>query len=96
MPAACNVAVRLIVDRESERLAFTAATYWDLEAKLSGEGREFQATLARVGADRVATGKDFDANGHFVGKQARVITGAAADGLDAGAAHEPAVDGHLG
>ena len=76
-----SVAVRLIVDRESERLAFTAATYWDLEAKLSGEGREFQATLARVGADRVATGKDFDANGHFVGKQARVITGAAADGL---------------
>ena len=76
-----SVAVRLIVDREQERLEFTAATYWDLDARLSGEGREFGATLARIGADRVATGKDFDANGRFVGKQTRVVTGDAADAL---------------
>jgi DNA topoisomerase-1 len=62
-----SVAVRLIVDREEERLAFTAATYWDLEARLSGDGREFTATLARVGNDRVATGKDFDSSGKFIG-----------------------------
>src|SRR6187200_3244575 len=55
-----SVAVRLIVDREEERLAFRTATYWDLEARLSGEGREFTATLTRVGAGRVATGKDCD------------------------------------
>src|SRR3954454_20153122 len=30
-----SVAVRLIVEREEERLAFTAASYWDLEARLS-------------------------------------------------------------
>src|SRR6201989_1053639 len=58
-----SVAVRLIVDREEERLAFRAATYWDLEAQLAGDGREFVATLARLGADRVATGKDFDEKG---------------------------------
>src|SRR5437879_9227114 len=58
-----SVATRLIVDREEERLAFTAATYWDLEARLSGEGREFVATLARIGEARVATGKDFDSKG---------------------------------
>ena len=76
-----SVAVRLIVDREEERIAFRSATYWDLEAKLSGEGREFAATLARIGDQRVATGKDFDPQGTFIGRNARVISGDAADGL---------------
>src|SRR6266496_872212 len=69
-----SVAVRLIVDREEERLAFRAATYWDLEARLSGEGREFSATLARVGSERVATGKDFDSKGTLSGRNARVLS----------------------
>ena len=56
-----SVAVRLIVEREEERRAFRSASYWDLEARLKGDGREFAATLARLGNDqRVATGKDFD------------------------------------
>src|SRR4051795_6359641 len=50
-----SVAVRLIVDREEERLKFRAAIYWDLEATIAGEGRAFTATLARLGAERVAT-----------------------------------------
>src|SRR5262245_17911125 len=69
-----SVAVRLIVDREEERLAFKGATYWDLEARLSGEGREFVATLVRVGDDRVATGRDFDAQGGLTGKGVRVLS----------------------
>src|SRR6186713_1202407 len=56
-----SVAVRLIVNREQQRLAFRPAVYWDLEARLSGEGREFVATLTRLGDQRVASGKDFDA-----------------------------------
>src|SRR5260221_10507437 len=68
-----SVAVRLIVDREAERLAFRAATYWDIEAKFSSEGRAFPGTLARVGGARVATGKDFDDKGAFIGKNARVL-----------------------
>ena len=76
-----SVAVRLIVDREQERRDFRAATYWDLEARLSGDGREFGASLARLGEKRVATGKDFDANGRFVGKNTRVLSGADAEGL---------------
>ncbi len=56
-----SVAVRLIVEREEERRAFRAGVYWDLEAKLKGEGREFVATLARINDQRVASGKDFDA-----------------------------------
>jgi DNA topoisomerase-1 len=69
-----SVAVRLIVDREEERLAFRAATYWDLEAKLAGEGREFIATLARIGDERVASGKDFDEKGALTGQNARVLS----------------------
>jgi len=69
-----SVAVRLIVDREEERLAFRPATYWDLEARLSGEGREFTATLARLGTARVATGKDFDSKGVLTGRNALVLS----------------------
>jgi DNA topoisomerase-1 len=69
-----SVAVRLIVDREEERLAFKPATYWDLEARLSSEGREFTAMLARLGNDRVASGKDFDSLGALTGRNARVLS----------------------
>src|SRR5438445_4880568 len=69
-----SVAVRLIVDREEARLAFRGATYWDIEAKLSGDGREFIATLARIGDERVATGKEFDEKGVLTGKNVRVLS----------------------
>jgi DNA topoisomerase-1 len=80
-----SVAVRLIVEREEERMAFRSAKYWDLEAKIKGDTGEFIATLVRVGNDRVATGKDFDAQGQLTGKGARVLdqaqTHALADAL---------------
>lgn len=69
-----SVAVRLIVDREEERQAFRAASYWDLEARLSGEGKPFTATLQRLGDARVATGKDFDELGKLTGKNARILS----------------------
>ena len=55
-----SVAVRLIVEREEARRAFHSAAYWDIAATLSAEGREFEATLTRIGDERVATGRDFD------------------------------------
>jgi DNA topoisomerase I len=69
-----SVAVRLIVDREEERLAFHTAKYSDLEAQFSAEGRAFPGTLARVGDVRVASGKDFDANGVLIGKNVRLLS----------------------
>jgi DNA topoisomerase-1 len=42
-----SVAVRLIVDREEERLAFRTARYSDLEARFSAEGRTFGGALTR-------------------------------------------------
>jgi DNA topoisomerase-1 len=55
-----SVAVRLIVEREEERRAFRTGEYWDLEATLRGDGRQFAATLVRLGDRRIASGKDFD------------------------------------
>src|ERR1041385_8431733 len=77
-----SVAVRLIVEREEERRAFRTAVYWDLEAKLKGEGREFVAALARINEQRVATGKDFDAkSGELKNNNARLLEKAAAGPL---------------
>src|SRR5215208_5015142 len=56
-----SVAVRLLVEREEARRAFHKASFWDLEARIAAEGREFTATLVRLGDRRIASGKDFDA-----------------------------------
>src|SRR6267143_35071 len=71
-----SVAVRLIVDREEERLAFHTARYSDLDAHFSADGRTFGGTLTRVGDVRIASGKDFDSNGVLTGKNARLLSDA--------------------
>ncbi|MDP3719194.1 MAG: type I DNA topoisomerase [Acidobacteriota bacterium] len=68
-----SVAVRVIVEREEERLAFRTASYWDLEAKLRGGAIEFGATLAKIGGQRVATGKDFDSKGVLESNTVRLL-----------------------
>ena len=55
-------ATRLVVERERERMAFTAATYWDIEAVLATDPT-FSATLVGVDGTKVATGKDFGDDG---------------------------------
>jgi DNA topoisomerase I len=86
-----SVAVRLIVEREEERRAFRTATYWDLEATLKGEGREFVATLARLDDQRIASGKDFDPQtGALKNENVRLLDESAATALvDAVRAHVP-------
>ncbi len=75
-----SVAVRLIVEREEERLQFRQATYWDLEAKLRGaDEREFTATLVKVATKRVATGKDFDARGQLTSDAVTLLDEASAN-----------------
>ena len=56
-----SVAVRLVVERELERLAFMTANYWDVKATLSKDGTaKFEASLTHVGGRRIASGRDFD------------------------------------
>ena len=79
-----SVAVRLLVEREEERRAFRSAEYWDLEATLKGDGREFPATLARINDQRIASGKDFDAKtGALRSENVRLLDEAASQALTA-------------
>ena len=59
-------AVRLVVERERERIAFVAAGYWDIELTTE-TSPSFTATLVAVDGRRVATGKDFDSTGNLAG-----------------------------
>ncbi|MET0460570.1 MAG: type I DNA topoisomerase, partial [Ilumatobacteraceae bacterium] len=54
--------IRLIVERERERIAFVSAGYWDIELTTATEP-SFTAELVAVDATRVATGKDFNSSG---------------------------------
>ena len=54
--------IRLIVERERERIAFVSAGYWDVDL-LTGTTPAFSATLVSLDGTRVATGKDFGSDG---------------------------------
>ncbi len=56
-----SVAVRLVVERERKRIAFTAAGYWDIVATFAPGG--FDAKLASVDGIKLAIGKDFEEDG---------------------------------
>lgn len=69
-----SVAVRLVVERERERMNFVSGEYWDLTATLAkilkgaqapppGIPGTFDASIHSVNGKRVATGKDFDDRG---------------------------------
>jgi DNA topoisomerase-1 len=64
-----SVAIRMVVDRERERIAFRSASYWDLDATLdAGEGRsprQFPSRLVAVDSKRVAQGRDFAPTGEL-------------------------------
>ncbi len=80
-----SVAVRLIVEREEERLAFRKASYWDIEATLkSAVGGEFPATLIKVAQKRVATGKDFSDKGVLQSTTVTLLDRARAEALTDG------------
>ena len=59
-----SVAVRMIVDRENERMAFRSATYWDLLGQFAcaraPESTGFEAELVSIDGRRIPAAKDFD------------------------------------
>ncbi|MDH3261348.1 MAG: type I DNA topoisomerase [Acidimicrobiia bacterium] len=63
-----SVAVRVIVDRERERMAFRSGSFWDLEGLFRIEdGDGFTATMILLDGKRLATGKDFSDTGELTG-----------------------------
>ncbi|MGA1565659.1 MAG: type I DNA topoisomerase [Ilumatobacteraceae bacterium] len=55
--------IRLIVERERERMAFVTAGYWSIELDAATSPR-FTAKLVAVDGIKVASGKDFGADGN--------------------------------
>jgi DNA topoisomerase-1 len=75
--------VRLIVERERERIAYITADYWDIDLGTATQPA-FDAKLVAVAGARIATGKDFSDRGQVSDKvvaldEARAV--ALADGL---------------
>lgn len=56
-----SVAVRLISEREHERLRFHKTEYWSLASQNNKAGVKFEARAYSLEGKRIASGKDFDA-----------------------------------
>jgi len=67
-----SVANRLIVERERERISFETAGYCSVEAQMSS-GSPFEASLVAINAERIATGRDFDAQGELNRDDRRIL-----------------------
>ena len=87
-----SVALRLLVDRERERMGFCSAEWWDLAGTFGVVGLAtggFEATLATVGGVRIARGDDFDrATGAYKQSKHLLLDGAAAQALAARLAND--------
>jgi len=59
-----SVAIKLVCERERERMAFTSATWFDVTATLHPES-PFEATVDTLNGLALATGKNFDASGRL-------------------------------
>jgi DNA topoisomerase-1 len=77
-----SVALRLVVDRERERMAFVRAGYADIEALL--DPGSFTATLTQVDGQRIARGDSFDDRGRLKKSDVRHLTLAEAEAIAAG------------
>jgi DNA topoisomerase-1 len=55
-----SVAVRLVVDREKERIKFKKSAYFSITAELEKSGIQFESKLLSYQNKRIASGKDFD------------------------------------
>lgn len=73
-------AIRLIVERERERMAFTSASYWSLTAHHPTKP-DFESTLWSLNGRRVAEGRDFGQQGNLANSEVVKLDEAAARGL---------------
>ncbi len=74
-----SIAVRIIVERERDRIRFVPASYWDIQGVFSKKDGDvdistFTANLISLGGQRLAVGKDFQETGNIrPGVEARIL-----------------------
>lgn len=78
-----SVAVRMIVERERERMAFVSAMWWDLIGQFAkSNGQQLIAELVSVNGKRIPAGKDFDpSTGKLKRPDLELLDGSAAQAL---------------
>ncbi len=77
-------AIRILVQRERERMGFRSASYWGVEGAFRSReepGGRFTANLVALDGARLATGKDFDESGRLASNGVAVLDEAGAVGL---------------
>ena len=76
-------AVRLVVERERERIAFVPADYWDLTAAFPTDPN-FTSKLVELDGKRIAQGRNFGQDGRVQGDDIVVVDEARATQLKSG------------
>ena len=82
-----SVAVRIVVERERERMDFVSAAFWGVvgtfapQSSATAEGREFTAALVALDGSRVAAARDFGPDGRPARSAVTVLDEAAAASL---------------
>ena len=67
-------AIRLIVEREEERIKFVKSQYFEISATCSSKSSEFIASLKKVQSKRLASSSDFDKNGKKTSLEKKYLT----------------------
>jgi DNA topoisomerase I len=80
-----SVATRLIVERERERMAFRAASWWDAKVTLEHEKTRFPAAVVAMDGKALAQGRDFGSDGKLLaGRKVAVLDQPGAERLARG------------
>jgi len=66
-------AIRLIVEREEERLSFIKSEYFEIKADCKSLGFEFKSNLKSLNGIKISTSKDFDKKGKKISKDRRYL-----------------------
>ena len=74
-----SVGMALIVQRERERLLFRPAEYWDMQAAF--HELDVNATLTAINGIPLATGGDFDNEGHLISNTKRHLNASSVQDL---------------
>ncbi|MFA7297007.1 MAG: type I DNA topoisomerase [Dehalococcoidia bacterium] len=73
-----SAAIRLVVTRERARMAFVAASYWDVDATVWAGDATFGAHLVELAGRRIASGRDFDPTTGTLASEASLLDEAVA------------------
>ncbi len=67
-------AIRLIVEREEERIKFVESQYFEVSATCMNGNIQFNASLKKVQEQRLASSTDFDRNGNKTSSEKKYLT----------------------